>query len=105
MTDPTIETAKSSTGLEENVAGALTYFVGFITGILFLIIEKNSKFVRFHAMQSTILFGGLFVLYIVLSITIVLAILVLPLMLLQLFLWLFMMYKAFNKETFKLPII
>ena len=41
--------------------GALAYLLGPITGILFLLMEKGNKFVRFHAMQSTILFGGLFV--------------------------------------------
>src|SRR3989344_4697379 len=47
--------------------GALAYLLGPITGILFLLMEKGNKFVRFHAMQSTILFGGLFVVNIVLG--------------------------------------
>ena len=105
MTDPTTETAKSSTGLDENVAGALAYFMWFFTGILFLVIEKNSKFVRFHAMQSSLLFGGLFVINLVLGFTLVFAMLLPLVWLVELGLWLFMMYKAFNKETFKLPII
>ena len=48
-------------GLPENVAGALAYVLGPVTGVLFLVLEKKSKFVRFHAMQSLITFGGLFV--------------------------------------------
>lgn len=49
-------------GLDENVAGALTYVVGFITGLVFYLLEDDNEFVRFHAMQSMIVFGGLFVL-------------------------------------------
>lgn len=42
-------------GLAPNVAGLLTYLAGFITGIIFLIIEKEDRFVRFHAWQSIVL--------------------------------------------------
>jgi len=49
-------------GSDENVEALLTYVLGWITGIVFLILEKNSKFVRFHAMQSTITFLGLTIL-------------------------------------------
>ena len=51
---------RSSTGLDENVAGFLCYLFGFVTGIVFLVVEKESRFVKFHAMQSTITFLGLF---------------------------------------------
>ena len=49
-------------GLEENVAGALTYLFGFVTGFIFYLIEDDNEFVRFHAAQSIIVFGGLLVL-------------------------------------------
>ena len=55
------EKERSSTGLDENVAGFLCYLFGFVTGIVFLVVEKESRFVKFHAMQSTITFLGLFV--------------------------------------------
>jgi uncharacterized membrane protein len=50
-------TSSTSTGLQENVAGLLCYVFGWITGIIFLIIEPKNKFVRFHAFQSIIVFG------------------------------------------------
>jgi uncharacterized membrane protein len=103
VTDSTPTPVKSSTGLEQNVAGALAYLVGPITGIVLLIVEKDNKFVRFHAMQSTITFGALFALYIVLTISIVGLVLILPLTLLQLVLWIFLMVKAFGGEMYKLP--
>ena len=53
----TIATTKSN----ENMMAAASYLLGFVTGIIMLLIEKQSKFVRFHAMQSTLLFGGVFV--------------------------------------------
>jgi len=45
---------KSSTGMQPNVAGLLCYLAGWITGLIFYLIEKENKFVRFHAMQSII---------------------------------------------------
>jgi uncharacterized membrane protein len=53
-----VETAKkTSTGLDQNVAGLLCYLFGWVTGIIFLILEKENKLVRFHAIQSIIIFG------------------------------------------------
>jgi uncharacterized membrane protein len=43
---------KSSTGLDENIAALLTYIFGWVSGLIFFLIEKDSKLVRFHAMQS-----------------------------------------------------
>lgn len=48
-------------GLSENAAGALSYALGPITGILMYLLESKNEFVRFHAAQSTALFGVLFV--------------------------------------------
>lgn len=58
-------TAKSSTGLQTNVAGLLCYLGAWVTGIIFLIIEKEDKTVRFHAIQSIVIFGFLTILSIV----------------------------------------
>ncbi len=44
---------KSSTGLEQNIAGLLCYVLGWITGIIFYILEKENEFVRFHAMHRS----------------------------------------------------
>ena len=52
---------KTSTGLSENAAGLLCYLFGWITGIIFLIIEPNNKFIRFHAFQSILVFASLHV--------------------------------------------
>ena len=64
------EQAKSSTGLDENIAALLSYVFGWISGLIFFLIEKDSRLVRFHAMQSllfNILVGvAVFVLWIVL---------------------------------------
>lgn len=96
---------KTSTGLTENVAGLLCYILGFITGIVFILIEKENKFVRFHAMQSIISSGGLFILQIAIS--------MIPFMwrissligLAGLALAIFLMYKAYQGEKYKLPVI
>lgn len=97
---------KSSFGIEENVAGLFSYLLGFITGIIFFILEKDSKFVKFHAMQSIILSVVLTVLYGILGfIPIIGWIILLILPLITLVLWIVLMLKAYKYEYFKLPII
>ena len=59
---------KTSTGLSENVAGLLCYVLGWISGLVFVLIEQENKFVRFHAVQSIVTFGGITVISIALSI-------------------------------------
>ena len=96
------EKQKSATGLSSNTAAALTYLFGWLTGIVFLLIEKDDKFVRFHAMQSVITFGGLTVLSFVPIIGWILS----PFLLVLAFiLWLVLIYKAYQGEEFKLPIV
>jgi uncharacterized membrane protein len=99
------EKGKSSTGLDENVAGFFCYILGFITGIVFLVVEKKSSFVKFHAMQSTITFLGLFVISMILGVIPILHLLVYPIWILSLILWLILMVKALRGERYLLPIV
>jgi uncharacterized membrane protein len=99
------EKARSSTGLDENVAGLLCYLFGFITGIIFLVVEKESKFVKFHAMQSTITFLSLFVVSVILGFIPIIGLLVYPIWILSLILWLLLMIKALRGERYALPIV
>ena len=96
---------KSSTGLQPNVAALLAYLVGFVSGLVFFLIEKESKFVKFHAMQSVCLSGGLFVLGLVLGFIPILNLLMILLDLLGLALWIVCMVKAYQGEWFKLPVV
>ncbi len=103
--DPSpVQQEKSTTGIDVNIAAALTYLLGFITGIVFLVVEKDSKFVRFHAMQSTVTFGGLFVLNMVLGFIPLIGWLIgLLLVPVTFILWLILIFKAYQGEKFKLP--
>jgi len=96
----------SSTGLDPNIAGALCYLVGFVTGIVFLVIEKRDRCVRFHAYQSVGTFGTLFVLSFLASalpfIGWILALILTPI---SLILWIVLMVKAFQGERFSLPVV
>jgi uncharacterized membrane protein len=60
--------AESSTGMSANVAGLLCYVAGWITGIVFVVLEKKSTFVKFHAWQSIMTFGVLTVVQIIMAI-------------------------------------
>ena len=100
-------TEKTSTGFDANEAAALTYLVGFITGIIFLLVEKENKFVRFHAMQSTLVFAGIVAIDILLQIVPILGALVVVFVVIPVsaILWLLLMYKAYQGEEFKLPLV
>jgi len=97
-------TEKGTTGLNKNTAGALSYVLLFVTGIIFLIIEKD-PFVRFHAMQSTVVFGTLFVLQWIFTITIVLLPLVPLITILGFVLWLLLIYKAWQGQEWEVPVL
>jgi uncharacterized membrane protein len=97
---------KTSTGINPNVAGLLCYLLGFVTGIIFLVLEKENRFVRFHAMQSIFVFGFLFILQMILSFIPFIGWILMPIVgILALILWLILMMKAYKGEFFKLPIV
>ena len=100
-------TEKTSTGFDANVAAALSYLVGFVTGIIFLLMEKENRFVRFHAMQSTLLFIGIVLIDILLQMVPLLGALVVIFVVIPLsaILWLVLMFKAYQGEHFKLPLV
>jgi uncharacterized membrane protein len=93
-------------GLSENLEALLCYLLGWITGILFLLFESRSKFVKFHAMQSVLVFLPFFVIrYIVEVIPIIGSLLVSALNFVMAVLWVFLMYKAYSYKLYKLPVI
>jgi uncharacterized membrane protein len=95
---------KTSTELDENVAGLLCYVLGWISGLVFFLIEKKNKFVRFHAMQSIIVFGTLTVASIVLGwIPFIGFVIGWIIWILAFVLWIILMIKAYQGEKFKLP--
>ncbi|SET34081.1 Uncharacterized membrane protein [Salinibacillus kushneri] len=92
--------------MDLNVAGLLCYLAGIITGIIFFVIEKDSRFVRFHALQSIFTFLGIFVISMILAfIPIIGWMLSLILYPLTLILWIILMINAYRGHYFKLPII
>jgi uncharacterized membrane protein len=107
----------STTGLADNLAGALAYLFGPVTGIIFLVWEKQSRFVRFHAMQSLLVGVVLIIINAVLNV--LNAVLVrIPLIgwlfalglamvvgLASLVLWLALMYAAYRGQEWELPVI
>ena len=95
----------TASGLDANVAAALAYGVGWVSGLAFLLFEPENKFVRFHAMQSVIVFGALSLSWMVaLSVPFlgwVVAIFIIPPV--SAVLWLLLMYKAYQGERYKVP--
>lgn len=95
---------KTSTGLAENVAGLLCYVLGWISGLVFLLIEQENKFVRFHAMQSIIVFGILTAAGLILGwIPIIGLFFYWVISVIGLILWIVLMVKAYQGTKFKLP--
>ncbi|HEV8168769.1 MAG TPA: DUF4870 domain-containing protein [Pyrinomonadaceae bacterium] len=122
---PPVAATKSSTGLDDNVASLLAYLFQFLGGLIFFLIEKDSRFVRFHAMQSMLLSGAFWVGLIALWIVSFVLTLILGqvsgllaglvwviTLLLQLVLcvggligFIFCMIKAYQRQYFKLPLL
>jgi len=113
-TGPATRASVAATGLQTNIAGALCYVAGFVTGILFLVLDpyRRDRFVRFHAWQSIFLSVTCLVAYFALG----LSLMILPGMLWPLrwllhsllglgflFLWLLLMYEAYDHQQLKLP--
>lgn len=94
----------AETGLKKTTSGALAYVLGPITGILFLVIDKD-PFVRFHAIQSIVVFVVLFVLQWVLGITVILFPLAALVGVLSFVLWLILIYKAWQGKEWEVPIL
>lgn len=91
------------TGLEPNVAGLLCYVLGWVSGLVFLLIEKD-KFVRFHAIQSIVVFGAINIAYLILfSIPIIGFAFGYILYVLGFVLWIVLMIRAYQGEKIKMP--
>ncbi|MBI4157513.1 DUF4870 domain-containing protein [Candidatus Woesebacteria bacterium] len=95
--------AKSTNGLNKNTSGALAYVLGPITGVIFLVIGGKDPFVRFHAMQSIVVFIGLFILQTIMGFTIILALLIPLVSLISFVLWILLIYKAWQGEEWEVP--
>ncbi len=96
--------AESSTGLSANVAGLLCYVVAWVTGIVFVVLEKKSTFVKFHAWQSIMTFGVLTVANLILRwIPFVGWILEILIGILMFVLWLILIIQAGTGKMWKVP--
>lgn len=124
--EPTRAAAESELGLDENVSGALSYLFGFVSGLIFYLLEKENEFVRFHAAQSIAFSGLLFVAYIALSVvgsvlttvlftststfivgsllSLVLGLAWLVVALGGFAVWVYLMVKAYQGETPRIPV-
>ncbi len=102
----------STMSMDPKVAAGLSYIGVFVTGIIFLVLEKQNRFVRFHAMQSVLFFGGIFVLYIVLSVLSIFpfigfffGLLIYLLHLTWIVSYIILLINAFQGKYFKLPVV
>jgi len=109
----------TESGLDENVAGALAYILGLLSGLFFYVTEEDNEFVRFHAMQSILFslvaFVGIWILNMILfsvffsptgfgafgAISLVINLVSLA----SVGAWIFLMFKAYNGERYKLPVL
>lgn len=108
--------APSSTGLAPNLAGALSYLLMPLTGVVFFVIEKESRFVRFHAAQSIVVGLGLIAANIVLAILgavlsavpllgwLIATLLSLAFMFASFVLWVVLLFRAFQGSEWEVPV-
>jgi uncharacterized membrane protein len=112
MTNEIEKSTACSTGLSPAVSVLLIYLFGWISGLIFLFIEKNDRMVRFHAMQSTVMsigFTGLYVVVTALSIVpfigFVLSLVMMLLSVGYLVVIILIIVKKFNDQDVKLPLV
>lgn len=110
-------TQSAQSGMSENVAAFLCYLVGWVTGIIFFLIDKR-PFVRFHAAQSIVVFGGLHLINIIIGIVFGAGMMMRGgfgafgmgaalyglVSLVAFILWILLMVKAYQHEKFEVPI-
>lgn len=103
--------------MDENVAGLLCYALGWITGIIFFLIDKR-PYVRFHAAQSIVVFGGLHIINIVIGVMFGTGFMMMGgfgafglagalfslIGLVSVVLWILLMVKAYQGEKFQVPV-
>ncbi len=99
------KTTKTELGLDENIEGLLCYVLTWVSGIIFLLLEKKSKFVRFHAIQSIVIFLPLHIIAMVFAIIPFIGWMISSLIYTLMFiLWIVLIIKAYQGEKFKVPI-
>lgn len=100
-----VNQGKSSLGVEANIIALLSYLLGFVTGAIFFVLERENKFVKFHAMQSVLVFGTLFILSVLVRFLPFVGFIIVTLLgIVEIALWIILMVKAYQGEYFKLPI-
>ncbi|MEI9812694.1 MAG: hypothetical protein WDO18_08470 [Acidobacteriota bacterium] len=106
--------ASSSAPLDENIVCAGCYLLGPLTGVLFLVMDpyKRNSTVRFHAFQSILVFVGIYVVFFAVGamafmpgIGLVFSLVTLLYPIVTVGLWLMLMFRAYNKERWELPIV
>ena len=122
---PPVQTAKSSTGLDENLAALLSYVFTWVSGLVFFLIEKTSRLVRFHAMQSILLSASAIIVGIILWFAwfvvtlivgqlsgllgtlagLVIGLLIFVFYIAVLIAWVLCLVKAYQGQYYKLPVI
>ena len=115
MRDNITELGRTRSGFQPNIAAVLSYALTVLTGAVMFVVEKENKYVRFHALQS-ILFGATWIiLWILASIEMTVPIRIIGFVITDVILfvvalggfvlWLFLLYKAYRGERFKLPVL
>ena len=115
MGDKITELGTTRSGFPPNIAAVLAYALTVLTDAAMFVVERENKYVRFHAMQS-ILFGATWmILWILASIETTLPIRIIGFIITDVILfvvvlggfvtWLFLLYKAYRGARFKLPVL
>ena len=95
--------SKKYMGLDKNVACGACYIWGWLSGLIVILVEKEEQDIRFHALQSIVVFGGINLLHVFLVTSLIGFPLIPILGLVMLVLWVILIVKALQGEKYKLP--
>lgn len=89
----------------QNILGSLAYLIGPLTGLVLLAVVRKNGYIRYHAMQSTLLFGLLLILYMILATTYIGFILIPFILIAHIIVQIVLMWRAFIGDKVTFPII
>ena len=97
---------RSSLNMNENIVALIAYLFGWLSGLIIFLLEKESLFVRFHALQSLVFFGGMsLILGILGRIPVIGWVIAIIGGIISFSFWIIGMIKAYRGELYRFPVV
>ena len=97
---------RSSLNMNENIVALIAYLFGWVSGLILFLLEKESRFVRFHALQSLVFFGGMsLILGVLVRIPVIGWVIAIIGGIISFGFWIIGMINAYRGEMYRFPVV